>query len=109
MSNPLFQQIQKEIDNNPVVLFMKGTADFPSCGFSAKVVHILSDMGFSFKEVNILEDYELRQGLKEFSSWPTCPQLYVKGKLVGGCDIVREMYATGELKTLFQDENIISK
>ncbi|MUG81168.1 Grx4 family monothiol glutaredoxin [Commensalibacter melissae] len=109
MSNPLFQQIQKEIDNNPVVLFMKGTADFPSCGFSAKVVHILSDMGVSFKDVNILEDDELRQGLKEFSSWPTFPQLYVKGKLVGGCDIVREMYATGELKNLFQDENIISK
>lgn len=109
MSNPLFQHIQKEIDTNPVVLFMKGTADFPSCGFSAKVVNILSDLGVPFKDINILEDDNLRQGLKEFSHWPTFPQLYVKGKLVGGCDIVREMYASGELKSLLQNKNIISK
>ncbi|EHD14870.1 glutaredoxin-related protein [Commensalibacter intestini A911] len=106
MSNPVFDQIKNEIDSNDVVLYMKGTADFPSCGFSAKVAHILSDLGVSFKDINILEDDSLRQGLKEFSSWPTFPQLYVKGELVGGCDIVREMYASGELAQLLKDKQI---
>lgn len=109
MSNPVFQHIQKELDSNSVVLFMKGTADFPGCGFSAKVVHILSDLGVSFKDVNILEDESLRQGLKEFSHWPTFPQLYVKGELVGGCDIVREMYGSGELVKLIKEKNISCK
>ncbi len=108
MSNSIFKYIQNEIDTNPVVLFMKGTADFPSCGFSAKVVHILSDLGVSFKDINILEDDNLRQGLKDFSKWPTFPQLYVNGKFVGGCDIVREMYSSGELKKLLQNENILN-
>lgn len=106
MSNPVFDQIKKEIESNDVVLFMKGTADFPSCGFSAKVVHILSELGVSFKDINILEDDSLRQGLKEFSHWPTFPQLYVKGELVGGCDIVREMYGSGELAQLFKEKSI---
>ncbi|MDI2090258.1 Grx4 family monothiol glutaredoxin [Commensalibacter oyaizuii] len=109
MSNPAFETIKQEINSNPVVLFMKGTADFPSCGFSAKVVHILSDLGVSFKDVNILEDDGLRQGLKEFSNWPTFPQLYVKGELVGGCDIVREMFASGELAELMKKNNIACK
>lgn len=109
MSNPVFQQIENEINANPVVLFMKGTADFPSCGFSAKVVHILSDLGVSFKDINILEDDDLRQGLKDFSNWPTFPQLYVKGELVGGCDIIREMFASGELASLFKENNIPCK
>lgn len=108
MSNPVFDQIKKEIDSNDVVLFMKGNADFPSCGFSAKVVHILSELGVSFKDINILEDDSLRQALKEFSSWPTFPQLYVKGELVGGCDIIREMYASGELSQLFKEKAISS-
>ena len=108
MSNSIFKYIQNEIDTSPVVLFMKGTADLPSCGFSAKVVHILSDLGVSFKDINILEDDNLRQGLKDFSKWPTFPQLYVNGKFVGGCDIVREMYSSGELKKLLQNENILN-
>lgn len=106
MSNPVFDQIKNVIDSNDVVLFMKGTADFPSCGFSAKVSHILADLGVSFKDVNILEDDSLRQGLKEFSNWPTFPQLYVKGELVGGCDIIREMHESGELAQLFKDNAI---
>ena len=109
MSKPVFERIKHEIESSPVVLFMKGTADAPSCGFSAKVVHILSDVGVSFKDINILEDDEMRQGLKEFSHWPTFPQLYVKGELVGGCDIVREMYSSGELVQLFKDKNIFCK
>lgn len=106
MNNSVSQFIADQVHNNPVVLFMKGTADFPSCGFSAKVVHILSDMGVSFKDINILEDDSLRQGVKEFSNWPTFPQLYVKGELIGGCDIVREMFASGELATLFKNKGI---
>lgn len=109
MSKPVFERIKHEIESSPVVLFMKGNADAPSCGFSAKVVHILSDVGVSFKDINILEDDEMRQGLKEFSHWPTFPQLYVKGELVGGCDIVREMYSSGELVQLFKDKNISCK
>lgn len=104
--NPAFQQIQQDIDENDVVLFMKGTPMFPQCGFSAAVVQVLSQLGVKFKGVNVLETDELRQGIKDFSNWPTIPQLYVKGEFVGGCDIVREMAASGELGQMMQDKQV---
>ena len=96
------QKIQGTIDANRVVLFMKGTRNFPQCGFSARVVEALGRVGVGFKDVNVLADPELRDGLKEFSSWPTFPQLYVKGKLVGGADIVTELEQRGELAQIVQ-------
>ncbi|NKE46712.1 Grx4 family monothiol glutaredoxin [Roseomonas frigidaquae] len=109
MSNPVFDQIQSEISANPVVLYMKGTPVFPQCGFSARVVQILSHVGVPFKGVNILEDQELREGIKAFANWPTIPQLYVKGEFVGGCDIVTEMFQSGELQTLLEDNGVMPK
>ena len=104
--NPLFQRIQNEINENPVMLYMKGTAMFPQCGFSARVVQILSQLGVPFKTVNVLEDSELREGIKQFSHWPTIPQLYVRGEFVGGCDIITEMFQSGELETVLTEKNI---
>jgi len=106
MENIHFDQIKKEISANNVVLYMKGNATFPQCGFSAAVVQILAQSGVSFKDVNVLEDNVLRENIKEFTQWPTIPQLYVKGEFVGGCDIIREMYENGELQKLFKDHNI---
>ncbi|HQT60294.1 MAG TPA: Grx4 family monothiol glutaredoxin [Acidiphilium sp.] len=106
--NQAFASIKTAVDENPVMLFMKGTAMFPQCGFSARVVQILTHMGVPFKTANVLEDAELRDGIKQFSNWPTIPQLYVKGEFVGGCDIVTEMFQSGELQTLF-DQNGIAK
>jgi monothiol glutaredoxin len=100
------QRIQSDIDQNDVFLYMKGTPMFPQCGFSARVVQILSHMGVSFKSANVLEDMELREGIKDFSQWPTIPQLYVKGEFVGGCDIVTEMFQAGELETLLKEKGI---
>jgi monothiol glutaredoxin len=97
-------KIREQIKSDPVVLYMKGTPVFPMCGFSAAVVQILSQTGVKFQTYNVLDDADLRQGLKEFSNWPTFPQLYVDGELVGGCDIVREMYQSGELNQLFEDK-----
>lgn len=94
----IFSEIKKIIDNNDVVLFMKGTKDFPQCGFSAMTSHILSQLNVDFFDVNVLDDMEIRQGIKEFSDWPTIPQLYVKGEFIGGCDIVKEMFEEGELQ-----------
>jgi monothiol glutaredoxin len=99
-------QIQGEIEGTDVVLFMKGTPMFPQCGFSAAVAQALTLMGVKYKGVDVLSDPEIRQGIKEFSNWPTIPQLYVKGEFVGGCDIVREMYESGELKKLFDDKGV---
>src|ERR1700731_4523121 len=99
-------RINQDISDNPVVLYMKGTPVFPQCGFSAAVVQILTHMGVKFKGVDVLADPALRQGIKDFSSWPTVPQLYVKGEFVGGCDIVREMFETGELKQLFEEKGV---
>ncbi|MFH5926489.1 Grx4 family monothiol glutaredoxin [Roseomonas xinghualingensis] len=104
--NPVFQQIQAEIDANPVTLFMKGTPVFPQCGFSARVVQILSHMGVPFHGVNVLADMEVREGIKTFSNWPTIPQLYVRGEFVGGCDIITEMFQSGELGTLLTEKGI---
>ncbi len=106
MAETVFQRIQGEIDANPVMLFMKGNAMFPQCGFSARVVQILSHIQVPFQTVNVLEDAELREGIKVFSNWPTIPQLYVKGELVGGCDIVTEMFQSGELETLLTEKGV---
>lgn len=106
MENVVFDRIRKEIDNNDIVLFMKGTAVFPQCGFSAMTVQVLSHLGVVFKDINVLEDNDIRQGIKDFAEWPTIPQLYVKGEFVGGCDIVREMYEAGELQDLMKDKGI---
>lgn len=103
---PVADRIAKEIAENPVMLYMKGTAMFPQCGFSARVVQILSHMNVPFATANVLEDPELRDGIKQFSQWPTIPQLYVKGEFVGGCDIITEMYQTGELTSLLAENGI---
>ena len=99
-------QIAKDIAENDVMLFMKGTPVFPQCGFSAAVVHVLSELGVKFKAVDVLKDADVRQGVKEFSNWPTIPQLYVKGEFVGGCDIVKEMFESGELDTYLKERGI---
>ena len=103
------QFIENEVKSNDVVLFMKGTPQFPMCGFSGQVVQILDYLGVPFKGLNVLESDELRQGIKAFSNWPTIPQLYVKGEFVGGCDIVREMYEAGELETLLEEKGVLDK
>ena len=104
--NLTFDRIKQDVSENEVVLFMKGTPVFPQCGFSATVVQVLTHLGVQFKGINILEDPELRDGIKEYSSWPTIPQLYVKGEFVGGCDIIREMFETGELLELMNTNGI---
>ena len=103
---PTNDRIQQEVNDNDIVLFMKGSPVFPQCGFSAAVVQVLSELNVKFKCVDVLEDPSIRQGIKEFSNWPTIPQLYVKGEFVGGCDIIREMHDTGELQTLINDKGI---
>ncbi|WP_339108390.1 Grx4 family monothiol glutaredoxin [Thioclava sp. GXIMD4216] len=99
-------QIQKDVSENDVVLFMKGTKEMPQCGFSSRVAGVLNFMGVAYKDINVLADAEIRQGIKDFSDWPTIPQLYVKGEFVGGCDIVTEMTLSGELDQLFSDKGI---
>ncbi|MEN5278026.1 Grx4 family monothiol glutaredoxin [Brucella sp. TWI432] len=101
--------IDNEVKTNDVVLFMKGTPGFPQCGFSGQVVQILDYLGVDYKGVNVLASDEIRQGIKDYSSWPTIPQLYVKGEFVGGCDIIREMFQSNELQTLFADKGIATK
>ncbi len=101
------ERIKQDLSGNDVVLYMKGTPVFPQCGFSAAVVQVLTHVGVKFKGIDILSEPNLRQGLKEFSNWPTFPQLYVKGELVGGCDIVREMYENGELQQLLKDKGVV--
>jgi monothiol glutaredoxin len=103
---PSHDRIQQEVSDNDIVLFMKGSPVFPQCGFSAAVVQVLSELNVKFKGVDVLEDPSVRQGIKEFSNWPTIPQLYVKGEFVGGCDIIREMHETGELQTLITEKGI---
>ena len=101
------ERIKNEIKNNNVVLFMKGTPDFPMCGFSATTVQVLNNLSINFKSVNVLDSDEIREGIKKFSNWPTIPQLYVKEEFVGGCDIVKEMYENGELKSLLNKNSLI--
>ncbi|GAA0773179.1 Grx4 family monothiol glutaredoxin [Roseibium denhamense] len=98
--------IKNEVDTNDVVLFMKGTPNFPQCGFSGQVIQILDYIGAPYKGINVLEDDELRQGIKDFTNWPTIPQLYVKGEFVGGCDIIREMFQNQELQGLLSDKGV---
>jgi monothiol glutaredoxin len=103
------QFIDKEVKANDVVLFMKGTPQFPQCGFSGQVVQILDHLGVSYKGLNVLESDDLRTGIKSYSNWPTIPQLYVKGEFVGGCDIIREMFQAGELQTLMKEKGLAVK
>ena len=100
-------EIKKLIDTNDVCLFMKGVPDAPQCGFSMTVSNILKHLNVNFKGVNVLDDQNLRQGIKEFSDWPTIPQLYIKGEFIGGCDIVKEMFESGELKSLLENKKLI--
>ena len=109
MTNPVIDRIQKDIKENDVLLFMKGTPVFPQCGFSAAVVQVLTELGVKFKGVDVLTDPAIRQGVKDFSQWPTIPQLYVKGEFIGGCDIVREMAGSGELRDLLHSKGIYTK
>jgi monothiol glutaredoxin len=98
--------IDKEVKGNDVVLFMKGTPQFPMCGFSGQVVQILDYLGAPYKGLNVLDSADLRQGIKDYSNWPTVPQLYVKGEFVGGCDIIREMFQAGELQQLLKEKGV---
>ena len=104
--NPVINSIQSELDANDIVVFMKGTPVFPQCGFSSMVVQVLSQIGVKFKGIDVLADDGVRNGIKEFSNWPTIPQLYVKGEFIGGCDIVREMFEAGELQESFKAKGI---
>ena len=101
--------IKSEIENNDVCLFMKGTPDAPQCGFSMAVVNIFKILELNFKSVNVLENQNVREGIKVYSDWPTIPQLYVKNEFIGGCDIIKEMYENGELANLFESKNISFK
>ena len=106
MEDATKKKIQALINDNEVLLFMKGTPDMPQCGFSAAVVGVLNQIGVEFMSSNVLQDQEIREGIKEFSDWPTIPQLYVKKEFVGGCDIIREMHENGELTSFFAEKNI---
>ena len=108
LADPVHAFIAKTVEENPVVLFMKGTPDAPQCGFSAMTVQILDHLGADFVGVNVLQSEALRQGVKSFSDWPTIPQLYVKGEFVGGCDIVRQMYEGGELKPYLTEQGVVA-
>ncbi len=106
MDDKIKNLIQNHIDDNEICLFMKGTPDAPQCGFSMAVTNILKILDVNFKAVNVLEDQTLREGIKVFSDWPTIPQLYIKKEFVGGCDIIKEMYESGEIKKVFDDKGI---
>ena len=109
MDDKVKNLIQDHIDNNEICLFMKGTPDAPQCGFSMAVTNILKILEVNFKAVNVLEDQSIREGVKTFSDWPTIPQLYIKKEFIGGCDIIKEMYESGELKKVFDDKGISYK
>ncbi len=106
MTDAATTRIEHEIAENPVMLYMKGNPKFPQCGFSARVVQILNHLGVTYGSANVLEDSALREGIKMFSNWPTVPQLYVKGEFIGGCDIVTEMFQSGELETLLAEKGV---
>mgnify|MGYP005672404047 FL=1 len=109
MDEKIKESIEQDISSNDIHLFMKGTPLFPQCGFSGTVVQILTYLEVSFTTTNVLEDESIREGIKEFSNWPTIPQLYVKGELMGGCDIIKEMFESGELLEIFKSENLLEK
>ncbi len=102
MSQDVMKKIKSQIENNKIILYMKGTKEMPMCGFSARVVHILNSFNVPYETVDVLQDPEIRQGIKEYSNWPTLPQLYVNGKFIGGCDICTELYETGELEKIIR-------
>ena len=106
MADQVTERIKQDITANPVLLYMKGTPVFPQCGFSSAVVQILTTLGVKFKGIDVLADPEIREGIKAFSQWPTIPQLYVKGEFVGGCDIIREMYESGELQDYLKEHGV---
>ena len=106
MTEAVHDRIREDVNANDVVLFMKGTASMPQCGFSSKVAGVLNYMGIAYKDVNVLADDEIREGIKSFSDWPTIPQLYVKGEFVGGCDIIREIFQEGELQQLLGEKGV---
>lgn len=108
MTMTMKENLQKLVETEPVILFMKGTPDFPQCGFSAQLVQLLSHLGVEFTGINVLENENLRQGIKEFSDWPTIPQLYVKGEFIGGCDIVRDMFEKNELRPLLEEKGLLN-
>jgi len=105
--NNIQEKIKKIIDENSICLFMKGTPDVPQCGFSMVVSNVLKHLNVKFEGINVLDDDQLREGIKEFSDWPTIPQLYVKGEFIGGCDIVKEMFEKGELKKIFEEKKLL--
>ena len=107
MNESVKQKIEQQIKGNSICLFMKGTPEVPQCGFSLAVSNVLKHLGVKFIGVNVLEDNELREGIKAYSDWPTIPQLYIKGEFIGGCDIVKEMFEKGELKTLLEKKSLI--
>ena len=109
MTNPIFTRIEEDVKKSDIVLYMKGNPMFPQCGFSAAVVEVLNHFKVDFETFDVLQDSALREGVKEYSEWPTIPQLYVKGEFVGGCDIIREMAANGELVGLFEQNDIKPK
>ena len=109
MSTAAHDAIKATVENHDIVLFMKGTPVFPQCGFSSVVARVLDHLQVDFESVNVLEDADIRQGIKDFSNWPTIPQLYVKGEFVGGCDIIKEMFETGELQTYLKDKGVIER
>lgn len=106
-NSSLFKEIEQTINTADVVLFMKGSAKLPACGFSQLVANILHHLKIPFKDVNVMETQELREGIKEYSNWPTIPQLYIKGEFIGGCDIVREMFQSGELQEMLKQKNLL--
>lgn len=106
--NPVFQLIQSELKAHPIVLFMKGTAAMPLCGFSQTVVNLLKNLGVPFKDINVLSNPVLRQGIKDFTNWPTIPQLYIKEEFIGGCDIVRALSESGELEKILKNHQLLS-
>jgi len=108
MTDTVNDQIKNTVTSNDIVLYMKGTPTFPQCGFSSTVVQIFDYLGAKYASVNVLDDSEVRQGIKDFNNWPTVPQVFVKGEFIGGCDIMREMFETGELKTLLVEKNILA-
>ncbi len=106
MTETTQSRIEKNVKDNDIVIYMKGTPTFPQCGFSSTVVQIFDYLGAQYTSVNVLDDPEIRQGVKDFNNWPTVPQIFIKGEFVGGCDIMREMFETGELKSLLTDKGI---
>lgn len=106
--NPIFAQIENDIKTNDIVLFMKGTKDMPQCGFSSAVSGLLTQMNLPFKDVNVLDNQELREGIKQYTDWPTIPQLYVKGEFIGGFDIVKDMYQAGEFQELMKEKGLLA-